>query len=132
VPHRTNAPTIRRILIIDDEESILAPLARYFRRIGCEPVTAQEREEAEALLEHEAFDLIILDLALSGCGLDGMEILRGIRASSYGTPVIVLSGLVTPEIESEALRRGADAVLPKPQALADLARVSAYLMRAGV
>jgi two-component system, OmpR family, alkaline phosphatase synthesis response regulator PhoP len=129
VPHRTNAT--RRILIIDDEESILAPLARYFRRIGCEPVTAQEREEAEALLEHEAFDLIILDLALSGCGLDGLEILRGVRSSSYGTPVIVLSGLVTPEIEKEALRHGADAVLPKPQALADLARVSAYLMKAG-
>jgi two-component system, OmpR family, alkaline phosphatase synthesis response regulator PhoP len=130
VPHRTNTPA-RRILIIDDEESILAPLARYFRRIGCEPVTAQEREEAEALLEHDAFDLIILDLALSGCGLDGLEILRGVRSGSYGTPVIVLSGLVTPEIEREALRCGADAVLPKPQALADLARVSAYLMKAG-
>lgn len=122
-------PTIRRILVIDDEHSILEPIACYFRRLGCEVITAQEREEGEALLENQAFDLVVLDLALSGCGLEGLEILRAIRSSSYGTPVIILSGLVTPEIEREALRRGADAVLLKPQPLAHLARVSACLMR---
>jgi DNA-binding response OmpR family regulator len=126
---RQTTNTIRRILIIDDERAILEPVACYFRRLGCEVVTAQEREEGEALLETQAFDLVVLDLALSGCGLEGLEILRDIRSSSYGTPVIVLSGVVTPDIEREALRVGADAVLPKPQPLADLARVSAYLMR---
>jgi len=128
VPNRRLSATTKRVLIVDDEESILAPLSRYFRRIGCEVVAAQEREEAEALLEHQRFDLILLDLALSGYGLEGLEILQSLRSGTRGTPVIVLSGLVTPDLEREALRRGADAVLPKPQPLADLARVCAHLL----
>jgi DNA-binding response OmpR family regulator len=103
-------------------------MARYFGRIGCQVSTAREREEAEALLSHQSFDLVILDLGLTSYGMEGLEILREIRYGSMGTPVVILSALVTPEIEADALRRGADAVLAKPQPLADLAAVAARLM----
>jgi DNA-binding response OmpR family regulator len=103
-------------------------MAHYFRGLGCCVVTACEREEAEALLENQLFDLVILDLALSPYGIEGLDILREIRYGGMGTPVLILSALVTPDLEAEAMRRGADAVLAKPVPLPHLARVAMPLM----
>ena len=124
----TGEAAAKRLLIVDDEETLLAAMERYFSRIGCHVTTAREREEAGALLEHDAFDLVILDLALSRFGLEGFDLLRDIRYSSVGTPVLILSAHVTADVEADALRRGADAVLAKPQPLAELARIAARLM----
>jgi DNA-binding response OmpR family regulator len=118
----------KRLLIVDDEETLLLAMERYFSRIGCRVTTAREREEAGALLEHEGFDLIILDLALSRFGLEGFDLLRDIRYSSQGTPVLILSAHVNADVEADALRRGADAVLAKPQPLSELARIAVRLM----
>jgi DNA-binding response OmpR family regulator len=118
----------KRVLIVDDEETLLAAMGRYFSRIGCDVTTAQEREEAGALLEHQAFDLVILDLALSRFGLEGFDLLRDIRYSRTSTPVLILSAHVTADVAADALRRGADAVLAKPQPLSELARVAVRLM----
>lgn len=112
-----------RILMVDDEIDILKPVISYFRVLGCRVVGAREPEEAQALLEYEAFDLIILDLGLTRFGTDGLEVVRGIREQDQRTPIIVLSAHVAGEVEGEALRAGADYVLPKPQPLADLAQV---------
>ena len=118
----------RHVLLIEDEESLLTPIARYLERLGGTVLTAREREEAEALLENGRFDLIVLDLALSSYGLEGLDLLRSIRQAGIGTPVLVLSGLVNADVEAEAVRRGAHAVLPKPQPLPELARVALRLM----
>jgi DNA-binding response OmpR family regulator len=123
--------TLRRILIVDDEETVLHALERYFSRIGCTVTTAREREEAAALLEHDTYDLVILDLALGGFGLEGFDLLRDIRYRSRTTPVIVLSAHVTADVQADAERRGADAVLAKPQPLSELARVAVGLMGVG-
>jgi DNA-binding response OmpR family regulator len=118
----------KRVLIVDDEETLLMAMGRYFGRIGCHVTTAREREEAAALLEHRGFDLVILDLALSPFGLEGLDLLRDIRYGSFGTPVLVLSAHVTAEVEADAIKCGADAVLAKPQPLAELARLAVKLM----
>lgn len=112
-----------RILMVDDEIDILKPVISYFRVLGCRVVGAREPEEAQALLEHEAFDLIILDLGLTRFGTDGLELVRGIREQDQRTPIIVLSAHVAAEVEKEAFHAGADYVLRKPQPLADLAQV---------
>lgn len=121
----------RRVLIVDDERALLDAVSRYFEKLGCTVLTAEEREEAEALLENDRFDLVILDLALTPRGREGLEILRDVRSSSYGTPVLVLSGLMTDELKAEVWRRGADAVLEKPQALVLVAREALALMGGG-
>jgi DNA-binding response OmpR family regulator len=119
----------KRILMVDDEEELLLPMALYFRHHGYDVVTAQEREEAEALLEHHHFDVVLLDLALSRCGLEGLDILREVHGSGrHATRVIVLSGCVTPEVEAEALSRGAHAVLHKPQPLRDILDLARQLI----
>jgi DNA-binding response OmpR family regulator len=112
-----------RILMVDDEVAILKPVMSYFLGLGYEVVGAREPEEAEALLEHEIFDLIILDLGLTRFGTEGLAVVRSIREQDQGTPIMVLSAHAGAEIEEEALRAGADCVLRKPQPLAHLAQV---------
>ena len=122
-PRRDLSP--KRLLILDDEEAILVPVARYLTERGYAVVTAREPEEAEALLDCAPFDLVILDLGLTRFGRDGLEVLSDLRARLPWLPVIVLSANVCPEVEDEARRLNADAVLSKPQPMAELARLAA-------
>jgi DNA-binding NtrC family response regulator len=114
----------KRLLILDDESAILLPLARYFSKQGYAVSTSQEPEEAEALLDCERFDLVILDLALTHFGREGLEVLSSIHAKDPWLPVIIFSANVSPEVQDEAIRLGAAAVLSKPQPLATLLAVA--------
>ena len=127
------AASAKRLLILDDEEAILLPVARYLTERGYAVVSAREPEEAEALLECDWFDLVILDLSLTpfGFGRSGLEVLSDLRAHLPWLPVIVLSANVCPEVEEEARRLNADAVLSKPQPLAELARIAARALGSG-
>lgn len=120
-----------RLLLLDDEEAILLPVSRYFQERGYHVVTCREAEEALALLDHDPFDLVILDLALTTFGLEGLEVLASIRARQPRLPVIVLTANAGPEVEDEARRLRADAVLTKPQPMAYLAWVAASVRAKG-
>jgi len=104
-------------------------MSRYFRTLGCAVDVAEEPELADALLAHRRYDVVILDLRMRASGTsDGLEILRELRRRDHWTSVIVLSAWVSPEVEEEAVRLGVDAVLRKPQPLADLAQLVLALM----
>lgn len=119
----------KRLLLLDDEPAILIPMARYFRKLGCCVDMATEPEEADALIVHRRYDLAILDLRLTRFpSADGLEILREIRKRDHWTSVVILSAYASPEMEEEAIRLGADAVLRKPQPLPDLAQLAVALM----
>jgi two-component system, OmpR family, response regulator TctD len=119
----------KRILLLDDEEAILLPTAKYFRGLGCTVDMAREPEEAEALISHRRYDLVILDLRVTRFGgAEGLEVLREIRRRDHGTSVIVLSAYISAEVEEEARALGADGVLRKPQPLPDLAHLAFALM----
>jgi len=117
-----------RLLILDDEEAILLPVSEYFRQRRYYVAATREPEEAEALLDHDPFDLVILDLALTRFGREGLEVLSAIRARRPWLPVVILSGFISDEVENEARLLRADAVLRKPQPLDELARVADALM----
>ncbi len=120
------------ILILDDEEAILQPTARYFRALGFTVDTAQEPEEAEALVDRRHYDLAILDVRVTRFGgADGLEVLREIRRRNHATSIIVLSAYISPELEAEARALGADSVVRKPQPLPDLAQLAFVLIGAG-
>jgi len=122
---------MKQLLIIDNEETILFALKRYFAKLRWRVDAASELEEAEALVVHTRYDLVIADLSLSaGGGTEGLEILRFVRATSPRTQAILLTAFGTPAVEREARRRGARAVLAKPQSLPDLARVAEELLGA--
>jgi two-component system, OmpR family, response regulator TctD len=123
--------TSKQVLLLDDEEAILLPSARYFRSLGCTVDVAREVEEAEALVSHRRYDLAILDLRITRFGgTEGLEVLREIRRRDHGTSVIVLSAYISPEVEEEARALGADGILRKPQPLPDLAHLAFALMGA--
>jgi DNA-binding response OmpR family regulator len=121
-----------RLLVVDDEESILSAIRDYFEPRGYEVDCARELEEAEALLSHIRYALLIADLRLTGIqGNEGLELIRFVRDRSPWTRTIVLTGYGSTEIEMEAIGRGVDAFLQKPQPLAALAAIAANLTGQG-
>lgn len=119
----------KRLLIIDDEETILFALDRYFSRHGFTVDCARELEEAEALAVCTAYDLVIADLSLTENGsTEGLEILRHVRQNCPAARVILLTAHASAVVEHEAFRRGVDAFLHKPRPLAEIATIAAALM----
>jgi CheY-like chemotaxis protein len=118
----------KRLLLVEDEEAILRPMSKYFRELGFSVVPARDVSEAEKALARASFDLLILDIRLEPSGRSGLDVLRTLRARESETPVVVMSAYVSQEVEQEALRLGARAVLRKPQPLANVARAAINLV----
>ena len=118
-----------RILIVDDEELIVLAMRRYFEGLGYRVDSAHELEEAQALLAHRSYDLVIADLRLTGIGgVEGLQIVADVHQRSANTRVMLLSAFGTPEIERESYNRGADAFLHKPKAMMEIARIARSLL----
>lgn len=118
-----------RILIVDDEELIVLAMRRYFEGLGYTVDSAHELEEAQALLANRRYNLVIVDLRLTGIGgVEGLQIVSDIHQRSAETRVILLSAYGTPEIERESYNRGADAFLHKPKSMMEIANVAVNLM----
>lgn len=117
-----------RILVVDDEEPILFAVSEYFEPLGYQVDCARELEEAEDLLSHVHYALLIADLRLTGIhSNEGLELIRFARERSPWTRIIVLTGYGSTDMEAEALGRGVDAFLHKPRPLAELAEIVAVL-----
>ncbi len=105
---------LKKILVVDDEQSILLSLSYALRTEGVEVITCSEIEQAEEALENTRFDLVITDIRMSGVnGIEGLELLSYIKGR-YRTEVIIMTGYGTDEIEAEAYRRGALHYFEKP------------------
>jgi two-component system, OmpR family, response regulator TctD len=117
-----------RILIIEDEPMLADALSEFLSAQGYEVHCAAEREQAEALLAHHAYALVITDLALSPLGLSGVDVLDCIADQVSRPKVIVYSGHVDPELTMRLEPHGVDAFLQKPQPLGEVARVAAFLL----
>ncbi len=116
-----------RILIVDDEPSIVEIVTLYLRRAGYAVESVDNGEAALAMMEASAYTLIILDLMLPG--LDGLEIMRRFRAS-HDTPIIMLTSRGTETDRIIGLELGADDYVVKPFSPQELvSRVRAVLRR---
>jgi CheY-like chemotaxis protein len=87
-----------RCLLVDDEPAVLSALKRLLALLGVQAHAVASGEEALVLLEHESFDLILLDLRMPG--LSGIETWERIRARGGVVPPAVL---VTAALEGESL-----------------------------
>jgi len=100
------------ILIVDDDGALRRAIATTLSDLGHQPEQAGDGEAALAWLSRHRADAVLLDLRMPG--LDGMEVLRRIRARPDAPPVAVLTAVPTGENTIEAMRLGAADHLAKP------------------
>ena len=117
-----------RLLVVEDDPALAQALALALSRRGFNVAQATNGRSALERATTESFAAIVLDLTLPE--LDGLEVLRSLRAKGFTTPVIVLTARGTVGDRVQGLRLGADDYLPKPFDLDELeARVLALLRR---
>ena len=113
----------KRILIVDDEPANLLALSYTMRAKEVEVITASRLEPAEEALARYAFDLVIVDIRMSGIlGIEGLELLSYIKRHWPKTAVIVMAAQGTDEIKKEAYGRGARCFCNKPVDIGELAK----------
>jgi two-component system response regulator MprA len=116
-----------RILIIEDDEAILAFLRRGLAYDGYEVETAEDGQKGLAVARGDAPDLVVLDWMLPG--LDGLEVCRRLRASGK-VPILMLTAKDSVGDRVLGLDAGADDYMVKPFNLDELlARIRALLRR---
>jgi two-component system OmpR family response regulator len=118
----------RKILIVEDDAETAAYLVRGLSEEGHSIEHASNGQDGLFLATDVSFDLIILDRMLPT--LDGLAVLRAIRAADISTPILILSALASVGDRIEGLESGSDDYLVKPFSFAELmARVNALLRR---
>ncbi len=117
-----------RILIVEDEKALADVLRKGLCEEGYAVDVAVTGEEGLYLAENEPSDLILLDLMLPG--VDGMTILRKVRAAGIATPILLLTARDGVTDKVAGLDSGADDYLTKPFSFEELlARIRALLRR---
>jgi len=101
-----------RVLIVDDDASTLASIARTFRLAGHEAVVCDNAARAITLLQQERFDIVFSDVVMPG--RDGLAMLAELRELGVMTPIIMISGQATVDMAVRATRLGALDFLEKP------------------
>ena len=120
----------QRILVIEDEPSLLLTLEDRLHAEGYAVLTEEDGLTGEQRAVQEEVDLVILDLTLPG--KDGLDVCRDLRTRGVDVPILVLTarGDVTDRVVG--LKLGADDYLPKPFNMLELlARIEALLRRGG-
>ena len=125
--HMVAAATVPKVLVVEDEESLLFTLQHNLKREGYKVLTASRGDDGLRLAREQTPDLIVLDLMLPG--VDGMQICRLLRRDTQ-VPIIMLTALGGEGDRVAGLDQGADDYLAKPFGMRELmARVRALLRR---
>src|SRR5436853_4198844 len=118
----------RRILVVDDEPSIVDAVATALRYEGYDVDEATAGREAIRLVTEREPDLIVLDWMLPD--IEGLEVGRRLRERGFRSAILFLTAKDATENKVEALRAGGDDYVTKPFSLAEIvARVQAILRR---
>jgi len=116
---------MKRILIVDDDELILDVLKELLMLEGYEADIANDGETALKLLGSNVYDLVISDIYMKP--MNGIELLRRIRADRPRLPVIMITGYASQRSAQASEELGAFAYLRKPfsnQEVLDLVRLA--------
>jgi len=117
-----------RVLIVEDEKKVAKALRDGLEAEHYEVRVASTGEEGFFLVNHESFDVVVLDLMLPR--RDGLEVLTTLRRRGLQTPVLILTAKDTVADRVHGLDSGADDYLVKPFAFPELlARIRALLRR---
>jgi len=104
-----------RLLLIEDDEQVAEVLSDAFGSQGHETAIRHTGEDGLVYLSHDRPDVVVLDIRLPK--LNGVAVLRQIRASDPSLPVIIMTGLATPGEIAEVRRLGVTEIVEKPEVL---------------
>lgn len=117
-----------KILVIDDEPSVVTLLQYNLSQAGFEVLIAMDGEEGKRLAETESLDFILLDLMLPK--LDGMEVCKQLRQQKIMTPILIITAKDDALDKILGLEFGADDYMVKPFSTREvIARIKAILRR---
>ena len=118
-----------RVLVVEDDSQVAAYLVKGLKEQGHNVDHAADGKDGLFLATSEDYDAMIIDRMLPG--LDGLAIVKSVRAADKTTPMLILSALGEVDARVEGLRAGGDDYLTKPFAFSELlARLDALLRRA--
>lgn len=118
----------KKVLVVDDEQSIVTLLQYNLKQAGYEVLTAQDGEKGRDLAITQSPDIMILDLMLPK--LDGMEVCKQLRQSNIMIPILMLTAKDDEFDKLLGLELGADDYMVKPFSPREvIARVKAILRR---
>ena len=103
---------MKKILVVDDEPSIVTLLTFNLEKEGYQVASATDGQDGLQLALNESFDFIILDVMLPS--LDGIEIMKRLRQEKVETPILILTAKDDPIDRILGLEIGADDYLAKP------------------
>jgi DNA-binding response OmpR family regulator len=106
----------RRVLIVDDDTSIVELLQQYFESSGYHVEIALHGGDALTLIQHDPPDVVLLDIAMPG--MDGVQVLQRILALEAAPPVIIVTGHEEGTLAARTRAMGAFDYITKPFALA--------------
>ena len=119
-----------RVLVVEDEARIADDLVAGLTRAGYVAELSRDGEDAWFRGETEDFDAIVLDLGLPK--LDGISVVKKLRAAKIATPILILTARGSWSERVEGIDAGADDYLPKPFHFEELlARLGAITRRSG-
>ncbi|MEW5948202.1 MAG: response regulator [Thermodesulfobacteriota bacterium] len=113
----------KRILIVDDEETVRTVLLQAFEFFGYEIDTVENGMEAVKRIASEAYDLIITDYRMPE--MDGLELIQRIKMLNPSIPVLVVT---SDGPECELLKSGALACIKKPFNILELQKISQNIL----
>jgi len=117
-----------RILVIEDDASVLEYIGRGLRESGFTVDQAADGKDGLYRASAEKYDALVVDRMLPG--VDGLTIIRTLRGADNNTPALILSALGEVDDRVKGLKAGGDDYLVKPFAFAELlARIEALLRR---
>lgn len=100
------------ILIVDDEQNMRVALFEALSRNGHEVAVAENGRMALEMIARQPPDLVITDIKMPG--MDGLELLRQVKALRPDLPVVIMTGFATVDTAVEAMKQGAFDYLLKP------------------
>lgn len=120
-------PETLRVLLVDDNPSVLRFLVSAFTSNDCAVTTASTAEQALELLGDDPVDLVVSDIKMPG--LSGLDLLRAIKGKQPGTPVVLITGVPSVNSAVFGLRHGAYDYLPKPFSVSEVNELVQRLRR---
>lgn len=121
-----NEPTLKRILIIDDDDELREMIGTYLNSEGFECTLACDGRDGFERLVGNTFDLVLLDLCMPK--MNGVETIRAIRQVDFYIPIILFTGARTHTALEELREDEANLVLYKPISTDDLLKAIRNLL----